>query len=66
MIGYDNYLYPGFADMKITTYEVNMRAMTKVAVDKMLKQLRNPKKQGTLEIVSGHIVWKNSVKAKID
>ncbi len=66
VIGYDNYLYPGFADMKITTYEVNMRAMTKVAVDKMLKQLRNPKKQGTLEIVSGHIVWKNSVKAKID
>ena len=66
VIGFDNYLYPGFADMKITTYEVNTKAMTKVAVEKLLKQLRNPKKAGTLEIVSGHIVWKNSVKAKID
>lgn len=66
VIGYDNYLYPGFADMKITTYEINMKAMTKVAVDKVLKQLRNPKKQGTLEVVSGHIVWKSSVKAKVD
>ncbi len=64
VVGFDNYLYPGFADMKITTYEVNTKAMAKVAVDKMLKRLRNPAKGRNLEIVSGHVVWKNSVKAK--
>ncbi len=63
--GFDNFLYPGYADMKITTYELNTKAMTKVAVDKVLKRIRNPKRAGTLEVVSGHIVWKNSVKNKI-
>ena len=62
--GFDNYLHPGFADMKITTYEVNSRAMAKVAVDKLLKNLKNPEKGRTLEIVSGHVVWKKSVKMK--
>lgn len=64
VIGFDNYLYPGYADMRITTYEVNTKAMTKVAIDKMLKQLRNPAKGKSLEVISGHIVWKNSVKGK--
>lgn len=64
VVGFDNYLYPGFADMKITTYEVNSRAMAKVAVDKLLKNLKNPEKGRTLEVVSGHVVWKKSVKMK--
>lgn len=64
--GFDNYLYPGYADMQITTYEVNMKAMTKVAIDKMLKQLRNPQLGRTLEVVSGHIIWKKSVKMKLN
>lgn len=64
VVGFDNYLYPGFADMKITTYEVNTRAMAKVAVDKLLKILKNPEKGRTLEVVSGHVVWKKSVKMK--
>lgn len=64
--GFDNYLYPGYADMKITTYEVNTKAMTKVAVDKVLKQLRNPNLGRTLEVVSGHIMWKRSVKMKLN
>lgn len=62
VVGFDNYLYPGYADMKITTYEVSTKVMTKVAVDKMLKQLKNPAKGKNLEVVSGHIIWKNSVR----
>lgn len=62
--GYDNFLQPGFADMKITTYEVSTKAMAKVAVDKILKQLRNPERGRNLEIISGHVVWKNSVKIR--
>lgn len=66
VIGFDNFLAPGlgFTDLKITSYEVNTRAMAKVAVDKLLKQLRNPKKGRTLEIVSGQVRWKNSVRLR--
>ena len=64
VVGFDNYLYPGFADFKITTYEVNTRAMTKVALNKILKRLKNPESGQGLEIVSGKIVIKKSVKLK--
>lgn len=64
VVGFDNYLYPGFADMKITTYEVNTKAMTKVALEKLLKQIKNPKSGRGLDIVSGHMVIKQSVKMK--
>lgn len=62
VIGFDNYLYPGFPDKQITTYEVNSRAMAKVALEKILKQIRNPRSGRGLDIVSGHIVEKGSVR----
>ena len=42
VIGFDNFLYPGFPDKKITTYEVNTRAMVKIALEKVMKRLKNP------------------------
>jgi DNA-binding LacI/PurR family transcriptional regulator len=64
VVGFDNYLYPGLADRRITTYEVNTRAMTKVAINKVLKQIKNPQKGHGLDIVSGHMVIKESVKSR--
>lgn len=64
VVGFDNYLYPGLADLQITTYEVNIKAMTKVAVEKILKQIRNPKRGHGMDVVSGHMVIKKSVKLK--
>ncbi len=64
VVGFDNYLYPGLADLQITTYEVNTKAMTKVAVEKILKQIRNPKRGHGMDVVSGHMVIKKSVKLK--
>lgn len=64
VIGFDNYLYPGFPDKKITTYEVNTKAMAKVALEKVLKRLRNPDSGKALDVVSGHIVEKESVKLR--
>ena len=64
IVGFDNYLYPGLADYKITTYEVNTRAMSKVAIEKVLKQLRNPKSGHGMDVVSGRMVIKRSVKLK--
>lgn len=62
VVGFDNFLYPGCADMKITTYEVNTQAMVRVAIKKLMKQFRNPNSGRGLEIVSGHVVMKNSVR----
>lgn len=62
--GYDNFLQPGFADMRITTYEINTKTMAKVAVDKLLKQLKNPDRGHSPEIISGRMILKSSVKIK--
>ena len=64
VVGFDNYLYPGLADLQITTYEVNTKAMTKVALEKILKQIRNPKRGHGLDIISGRVVIKKTVKLK--
>lgn len=64
VIGFDNYLYPGFPDKKITTYEVNTKVMARVALEKVLKRLRNPESGKALDVVSGHIVEKGSVKLR--
>ncbi len=64
VVGFDNYLYPGLADMQITTYEVNTKAMTKVAVEKVLKQIKNPKRGHGMDVVSGRMVIKKTVKSK--
>lgn len=60
--GFDNYLYPGFPDMKITSYEVNTKVMVRVALEKVLKRLKNPESGTGLDIISGHIVEKESVR----
>ena len=65
VVGFDNYLYPGFPDKKITSYEVNTRAMVKVALEKALKQIKNPLSGRGLSIVSGKIVEKESVRTKL-
>lgn len=62
VVGFDNFLYPGYADMKITTYEVNTKAMVRVAIKKLMKQFKNSNSGRGLEIVSGHVVLKNSVR----
>lgn len=64
VVGFDNYLYPGFPDKGITTYEVNTKVMAKIALDKILKQLKNSNSGQGLNVVSGHIVEKSSVKLK--
>ena len=61
VIGFDNFLYPGLPDKKITTYEVNTRALVKIALEKVMKRLKNPSSGKGLNVVSGHIVEKESV-----
>lgn len=62
VIGFDNFMIPGYSDTKVTTYEVDMKAMTKIALDKIIKQIQTPGRSRSMSIVPGHIRWKNSVK----
>ena len=63
IVGYDNYLYTGLCDVKITTYEVNVEAMVKVAIDKLVNRLKHHKKDIEMtRIVTGKMVIKDSVR----
>jgi LacI family transcriptional regulator/LacI family purine nucleotide synthesis repressor len=59
---YDNFLPPGICDVRITTYEVDMKEMAKRAVSMITHKIAGESyKQGTY-IVGGHIVEKGSVR----
>ena len=60
----DVYLYPEMADKKITSYQVNMKAMVRAALDKILKQIGSKNSGRGLEIVTGKIVEKESVRKR--
>ena len=60
----DVYLYPEMADKKITSYQVNMKAMVRAAQDKILKQIGSKNSGRGLEIVTGKIVEKESVRKR--
>ncbi|MDD7741072.1 MAG: LacI family DNA-binding transcriptional regulator [Fusicatenibacter sp.] len=66
VVGFDNYLHPGFPDQKITTYEVNRKDLAKAAMEKLMKQIQKVPSGYGLEIIAGHIVEKESVGCKKD
>ncbi|MCR4595254.1 MAG: LacI family DNA-binding transcriptional regulator [Lachnospiraceae bacterium] len=59
---YDNFLPPGICDVRITSYDVDMKEMAKRAVSMITHKIAGENyKQGTY-IVGGHIVEKESVR----
>ena len=59
--GFDNYIYPGICDVRITTYEVDQVAMAKQAVKILVKRMgKEPCRYGT-HVVEGRLVVKESV-----
>lgn len=63
VVGFDNYLYPGLPDRRITTYEVNMKGMAQIALDKVLARIEDPCAMKRIDLVAGHIVEKETVGA---
>ena len=59
--GFDNFLYPGLCNVPITTYEVDVKEMAKVAVNIILKRISGETSKAGVSIVVGHLVIKNSV-----
>lgn len=63
VVAYDNFLPPGTCDVRITTYEVDMKEMSKRTLSILIHKIAGESyKQGTY-IVGGRIVEKDSVKA---
>lgn len=59
--GYDNYLFPGFCDVAITTYEVDMKEMARRAIHTLTKKINGENYRQGICIVEGHLVVKDSV-----
>lgn len=62
VIGYDNYLSAGLCDVKLTTYEVDMKEMARRAIHMMIKKLNGETYRQGICIVEGHLVIRDSVK----
>lgn len=61
--GFDNSVYSSVSEPKITTIEVNTEAMSRCAVDTLLRRIENPSVRTGRIPVSGNIVYKNSVRS---
>ncbi len=70
VVGFDNYLYDGLCDIKITSYEVNVEEMVGAALKNIVKRVREDRIQPqqtdeqrqSVQIISGRLVIKDSVK----
>ncbi len=66
VVGYDNYIYATLSEPAITTVEVNIEAMSEAAVSSMLKRIKNPDRDYGRKVISGRIVYRDSVRASIE
>ena len=62
VVGYDNYLYAEFGDSKITTYSVDVGAMTNVALNCLIKRIENLAINTNVQVVNGKLIERESVK----
>ena len=61
VVGFDNYLYPGLSDVKITTYEVDIKEMARRAIHNIVKKISNESYKPGVTVVEGRLVCKESV-----
>jgi LacI family transcriptional regulator, purine nucleotide synthesis repressor len=58
--GYDNFIYPGYCEMGITTYEVDTKQMAHVALKMLIKKIRGEAYKKGIHIIEGKVVMKES------
>lgn len=64
VVGFDNYLAPGTLDVELTTYEVDVREMSRISVSTIIKKMSGEAYKKGLKIVEGRLLEKNSVNYK--
>ncbi len=62
VVGYDNYLFPGLCDIKITTYGVDTYEMGRNAVLNLIRKISGERYRQGIMILEGHMVEGESVK----
>lgn len=62
VVGYDNYSYPDPSNIPITTYDVGMRKMAEICVGTLMKKITGDTYYKGVQIVTGHMVVRDSVK----
>ena len=62
VVGYDNYLFPGLCDIKITTYGVDSYEMGRNAVLNLIRKISGERYRQGIMILEGHMVEGESVK----
>lgn len=64
VVGYDDYLYAEFGDSRITTYSVDVGAMTRVALTYMVKRIENFAINANVHVVSGKLIERSTVRKR--
>lgn len=62
VVGFDNYLYPNLSNVQITTYEVEINKMAELCVKTLLKKINRKEYVKGVQIITGHMVIKETVK----
>ena len=62
VVGYDDYLYPEFGDSRITTYSVDMGAMTKVALSRLIECIEHITVHAKVRVINGKLIERSPVK----
>ena len=62
IVGFDNYLAPDIRDFELTTYEVDIHEMARIAVNTLTRKISGENYQRGLRIVEGRLVERESVK----
>ncbi|MFR6349777.1 MAG: LacI family DNA-binding transcriptional regulator [Enterocloster aldenensis] len=64
VVGFDNYLYEGLCDVRVTSYEVDLREMVRQALKVFLAQVERSRTVADMQLISGRVIEKDSVKAR--
>lgn len=63
VVGFDNYLFPGLCDIKITTYGVDTYEMGRNAVMNLIRKISGERYRQGIMILEGHMIEGESVRA---
>ncbi len=63
VVGFDNFVYPGMCDIKITTYGVDTYEMGRNAVLNLIRKISKERYRQGIMILEGHLIEGESVKA---
>ena len=64
VVGYDNYIFPGLCDIKLTTYGVDTYEMGRNAVLNLIRKISGERYRQGIMILEGHMIEGESVKRR--